>query len=95
MTLRNVLLALSAAVLALALIQIALGKDGTWPILAVYSAVVLVALLVERRRYAPSVNRGEDWRFTGERFTDPTSGKLIDVFENPATGKRDYRRTDQ
>ncbi len=89
MTLRNFLLALSAAALALALTEVVLGKDG--PILAVYSGVVFVALIVERRRYQPTINRADGWRFTGERFTDPTSGQLIDVFERPATGERDYR----
>lgn len=28
---------------------------------------------------------------TGEVFRDPTSGKMTRVYEDPATGKREYR----
>jgi hypothetical protein len=28
---------------------------------------------------------------TGEVFKDPTSGKMMRVYEDPATGKREYR----
>jgi len=28
---------------------------------------------------------------TGERFRDPTSGELIEVWEDPVRGEREYR----
>ena len=59
--------------------------------------VILVAVIVFAiagyfiwdRRY-----RGEkqgDFKPTGEVFKDPTTGKLTRVYEDPATGKRQYR----
>ena len=32
-----------------------------------------------------------DFKPTNEVFTDPTSGKLTRVYEDPSTGKRQYR----
>ena len=34
---------------------------------------------------------GEAYKATGEVFRDPTSGKLTRVYEDPSTGKRQYR----
>jgi hypothetical protein len=66
------------------------------PWVAVYLAVngilVVSAVLLERRRYHLRVDRTRgDWQPTGERFLDPTSGQLIEVFYNRTTGERDYR----
>ena len=30
------------------------------------------------------------WVETRERFVDPNSGKMVEVFYNPATGEREY-----
>ncbi len=35
---------------------------------------------------------GPDWRPTGERFVDPTSGETLDVWQSPASGERAYLR---
>jgi hypothetical protein len=35
---------------------------------------------------------GPDWRFSGERFLDPSSGELLEVWSCPRTGKRAYVR---
>ncbi len=35
---------------------------------------------------------GEDWRFTGERFLDPPSREMVEVWYCPKTGKRAYVR---
>ncbi|MGH8279945.1 MAG: hypothetical protein ACRETQ_10350 [Gammaproteobacteria bacterium] len=60
--------------------------------LFIEGAVVIVAVLFEPWRYLPKVNRNRgQWQATGERFRDPTSGKLVEVFYNPETGQRDYR----
>jgi hypothetical protein len=60
--------------------------------LAVPSAVLLLALCVERWRYKPLRTRrpGAGWVATGERFVDPESGRLVSVFYKPATGERRY-----
>jgi hypothetical protein len=34
---------------------------------------------------------GGAFKATGEVFRDPTSGKLTRVYEDPSTGKREYR----
>jgi hypothetical protein len=33
-----------------------------------------------------------DWRFTGERFLDPPSGEMLEVWYSPRTGERAYVR---
>jgi hypothetical protein len=35
---------------------------------------------------------GPDWRFTGERFLDPPSGEMLEVWYCPRTGERAYVR---
>ena len=35
---------------------------------------------------------GQDWNFTGERFVDPQSGELVEVWYRPRTGERAYVR---
>jgi hypothetical protein len=33
------------------------------------------------------------WQPTGERFNDPTTGQVVEVYYNPQTGERDYRES--
>jgi hypothetical protein len=35
---------------------------------------------------------GPDWRFTGERFLDPPSDAMVEVWSHSKTGKRAYVR---
>jgi hypothetical protein len=35
---------------------------------------------------------GRDWSFTGERFLDPPSGEMVEVWYCPRTGERAYVR---
>jgi hypothetical protein len=59
--------------------------------LVVGGLVLVVAIIFERRGYRPPIDRaGGNWRPTGERFIDPTTGRLIEVRYNPSTGERDY-----
>ena len=57
------------------------------------AGLVCLGLLLERSRYQPS-GRGP-WVETGERFIDPSSGRLTIVEHNPATGRRRYRTDDR
>ncbi len=60
--------------------------------LAVNGVIVVSAVLLERQRYHRRVDRTRGhWQPTGERFVDPTSGQLVEVFYNSATGEREYR----
>ena len=57
--------------------------------LAVVIVIAVVGYFVWDRRY-----RGDehgDFKPTGEVFKDPTTGKLTRVYEDPASGKRQYR----
>jgi hypothetical protein len=54
--------------------------------------ILMSAVLFERKRYRTQVDRTQGpWQSTGERFVDPTTKRLMEVFYNPATGERDYR----
>ena len=57
--------------------------------LGVLGALILIGTFFEgryRARRAP----GSGWQTTGERFVDPTSGKLVEVRYDPQTGERAY-----
>lgn len=60
--------------------------------LAVNGCILVSAMFLERQRYRTRVDRTQGhWQPTGERFVDPTTQQLMEVFYNPATGERDYR----
>jgi hypothetical protein len=65
---------------------------GWW--LLFNSAVLGLALLFERRGYQPRAPDQAALQPTGERFVDPTSGNLVEVWEDPRTGAREYRPGD-
>jgi len=60
--------------------------------LAIFGILVVFAIIgyfVWDRRY-----RGDSqgsFKPTGEVFKDPTSGKMTRVYEDPSTGRRQYR----
>ncbi|HEV2335670.1 MAG TPA: hypothetical protein VGS13_09255 [Stellaceae bacterium] len=60
--------------------------------LAVWAAILLIGLLVERWRYKrlAATPPGPDWQRTDERFVDPETGKLVTVYFHPRTGERRY-----
>jgi len=59
--------------------------------LAVGGVVLVAGVIGERSRYRPRVDLTQGaWQPTGERFVDPTSGHLVEVRDNPATGQRAY-----
>ena len=63
--------------------------------LGVNGLIVVGALLFERQRYRPAVDRAQGpWQLTGERFVDPSSGQMVEVRYNPQTGQRDYTSAD-
>jgi membrane protein implicated in regulation of membrane protease activity len=78
--------------LAIAALLLALDLGGWFVAWSVFEAcVLLAALLFERWRYRPQIDRRKgNWRPTAERFVDPTTGRTVQVFYNPDTGERDY-----
>ena len=59
----------------------------------VFGLLLLLSLVLERR-YKPAQTSGEG-RPTGERFVDPTTGELMEVWYDPATGERSYVRVEK
>jgi hypothetical protein len=60
--------------------------------LLIEGLALTLGILLERWRYVRSVDRNKGrWQTTGERFVDPISGKLTEVYYNPETGERDYQ----
>ncbi len=91
MTLRRGLIILALFVAIFATWQIAAGNIAGWYAIAVAALIVVGALVFERPRYRPTVTSSDGWRATEERFVDPVSGKLTEVYFNPQTGEREYR----
>ena len=44
------------------------------------------------KRHPLDAPPGQDWRFTGERFLDPPTGEMLEVWYCPRTGERAYVR---
>lgn len=62
--------------------------------LAINGLVIAGAILFERTGYRSNANRTQGkWQPTGERFNDPTTGQVMEVYYNPQTGERDYRES--
>jgi hypothetical protein len=62
------------------------------PQLLLAGLLVVVGLAIERWRYKPLIDTGPDpaWTDTGERFVDPSSGRLTAVYFDPRDGARHY-----
>jgi hypothetical protein len=61
-----------------------------WLVMTLYSALGIIAILIERGRYRPALS-GSHFVPTDERFRDPVSGQALQVYVDQATGQRDYR----
>jgi hypothetical protein len=59
-------------------------------ILVFVIAFAVVGYFVWDRRYRGGQSQGS-FKPTGEVFKDPSSGKMTRVYEDPATGQRQYR----
>lgn len=89
--------AVGGACLILAAIVVFVLARYAWPasLELFVSGVLIVASLIFEGRYRrnrmPAAT--QPWEPTGERFMDPSSGKLVQVYYNPKTGERDYRES--
>lgn len=64
---------------------------GDGVIIGVLAMIAIVTYFIwDRRRYRGG-GKGGNYQRTGEVFRDPSSGKLTRVWEDPATGRREYR----
>ncbi len=92
--LRNAVLAAGALLLAGGLVALLAARQPAGLAFAVLGALLLVALLIERRGYKRVLDSapGPDWQPTGERFRQPGSDIRVAVWYQPRTGKRAYVR---
>lgn len=60
--------------------------------LLILGALITAGIALEPRYGRPrdTAPRPGNWQRTGERFVDDESGKLVEVWYNPATGERRY-----
>ena len=96
--LRTTVIGVVACALAVTLAVVALGATGLFgtPWLfggwaAFQLAILLAALVFERRRYKPlETDVPPGFEATPERFIDPATGAPVQVWFNAATGERRY-----
>jgi hypothetical protein len=98
------MLALRRGVLIFAVISIVAGallvalRHGVARAIGGYllfeALLCLIFVLVERFRYQPKARHPARLRPTGERMLDPTSGQLVEAWEDPLTGEREYRKVE-
>jgi membrane protein implicated in regulation of membrane protease activity len=91
MSLRGAVIVVLAGMALAALAASAVAHCPLWIPLLAWSLLGIVLLVFERGRYRPEVSAQAQWRPTGERFTDPTTGEKVAVVFDPQTGRRDYR----
>ena len=90
--LRRWLIGLGVLYLAVGAYLVSIHVALALAIYLVVGGVVLAgSIVLERRGYRHRVDRARGrWQLTGERFVDPSSGRLMEVRYNPDTGERDY-----
>lgn len=91
--LRTIIAVISVIVLSVSLIAIAFGVAlafGLW--LFAIGLLLTLGVLFERVHYKRLLSKtpGPGWIATAERFVDPVSGRMVQVFTNPTTGERLY-----
>lgn len=87
----RMLLLLAALALTLGGLVLRRAGDPAGTPMAIWGAVLTVAVLVERWRYrAPDSLDAGPWQPTDERFIDPETGQLMEVWFSPRTGARRY-----
>ncbi|MDE2148765.1 MAG: hypothetical protein KGJ55_02785 [Gammaproteobacteria bacterium] len=85
-------MALGLLALAVAAVCAGSGQPVAALWLAVNGLVLTLGVAWERWRYKSTLSRRPpgNWRPTGERFVDPETGRLTEVYYDPATGERSY-----
>jgi len=91
--LKDILVAAGAVSLIAALVFALRGDYGGAIWLCLNGIILSAGVLYERWRYKKPDELGPGaagWQRTGERFIDPHSGRLTDVYYNAQTGERRY-----
>ncbi len=90
--LRKVLLVVGVLLLLAAAVCVVRGFYPILPQLLVLGLVLTAGIAWERWQYKPPQPGAPDprWTATGERFVDPGSGRLTEVYYDPRNGERHY-----
>ena len=90
--LRNVLMLISLAALAIGVALLLVGATPPAYTLLIWGGILLAAVVYERFRYKPLADHrpGPGWERTTERFVDAESGKTVTVYVEPKSGERQY-----
>ena len=93
--LRNLVLGFALLVLGAGVVLLAVQPANAFPLL-LFGTLLILGTVFERWRYkqpkAASAAKGAP---TGERFVDPETGALMEVWYDAATGERSYVRVDK
>ncbi len=88
--LRRVLLVIASIIAASGAALLVVGVVGPG-IEALLAGGVVVAGIIFERRYGNNQRLADArWQPTGERFSDPTTGKEVEVLYDPQSGERRY-----
>ncbi|HEY3644708.1 MAG TPA: hypothetical protein VGM16_05150 [Gammaproteobacteria bacterium] len=88
--LRNLVLGLAVLVFCAGLLLIAVQPANAFPPL-MFGALLLLGTIFERWRYKQARSAGTAKGVaTGERFVDPETGALMEVWYDAASGERTY-----
>jgi hypothetical protein len=91
--LRTSVIVIGILLLAASAIGVARGAGFAMTGPAVLGVLLLVGTVFERRTYRKLLDGppvGPDWQATGEKFEDPASAAMVEVWYNKATGARRY-----
>jgi membrane protein implicated in regulation of membrane protease activity len=92
--LRAALLVLAGLCIAAGLLVSVLGGGAHGLGALIFGLLLLLGILFERWRYRTASRPDARWQKTGERFTDPHTGHVVDVLYDPQSGERRYVDTD-
>ena len=88
--LRTVVLTLAGGVAGVGVALLLTGITLAGIQALVVGGVIVIGILFERRYRNDTRLPDGRWQPTGERFSDPTSGKDVEVFYDPQSGERRY-----
>jgi hypothetical protein len=88
--LRTVVLVIAAIIAASGAALLLAGVTGPGIEALLAGAVVVAGIVFERRYHNNQRPPDAHWQPTGERFSDPTTGKEVEVFYDPQSGERRY-----
>ena len=88
--LRKLLLAIGILMLAIGLLMVFAQPANAFPLL-LFGGLLTLSAVFERWRYKqPKTAAAARGSATGERFIDPETGALMEVYYDASTGERTY-----